>query len=279
MPSLPGSSSEILHPLAGETEAGVGQHGVAALREGPAEPGLVRLAAAEPVRGQDRGNACGRRRAVGLVEVGIDRAGLRLPEVVRASRDREGQAREGVHRVEHVGLRRRDSRTGPGCSPGGCEGGAQGGEHDGVGAHVVRTSCAPCGLRSETLPGEVSAGTAGARLGHGWGRLRDMTLTREDLDAATAVVRRHFPATPQFAWPLLGREVGAQVWVKHENQTPTGAFKVRGGLVYTDRVVRERPQVRGLVSRHPRQPRPEPRVCRPCGRAARRHRGAGGQQS
>ncbi len=75
-----------------------------------------------------------------------------------------------------------------------------------------------------------------------------MTLTREELDAATAVVRRHFPATPQFAWPLLGREVGAEVWVKHENQTPTGAFKVRGGLVYTDRLVRERPNVRGLVS-------------------------------
>ena len=75
-----------------------------------------------------------------------------------------------------------------------------------------------------------------------------MTLTREELDAATAVVRRHFPATPQFAWPLLGREVGAQVWVKHENQTPTGAFKVRGGLVYADRLVRERPHVRGLVS-------------------------------
>jgi threonine dehydratase len=75
-----------------------------------------------------------------------------------------------------------------------------------------------------------------------------MTLTREELDAATSVVRRHFPATPQFAWPLLGREVGAQVWVKHENQTPTGAFKVRGGLVYTDRLVRQRPNVRGLVS-------------------------------
>lgn len=75
-----------------------------------------------------------------------------------------------------------------------------------------------------------------------------MTLTHEELDAATAVVRRHFPATPQFAWPLLGREVGAQVWVKHENQTPTGAFKVRGGLVYADRLVRERPHVRGLVS-------------------------------
>jgi threonine dehydratase len=75
-----------------------------------------------------------------------------------------------------------------------------------------------------------------------------MTLTQADLDAATAVVRRHFPATPQFAWPLLGAELGAEVWVKHENQTPTGAFKVRGGLVYADRLVRERPHVKGLVS-------------------------------
>jgi threonine dehydratase len=62
------------------------------------------------------------------------------------------------------------------------------------------------------------------------------------------VVRRHFPPTPQFAWPLLSADLGAEVWLKHENQTPTGAFKVRGGLVYADRLVRERPQVRGLVS-------------------------------
>jgi threonine dehydratase len=75
-----------------------------------------------------------------------------------------------------------------------------------------------------------------------------MPLTLAELDAATAVVRRHFPPTPQFAWPLLGAELGAEVWVKHENQTPTGAFKVRGGLVYADRLVRERPHVRGLVS-------------------------------
>ena len=75
-----------------------------------------------------------------------------------------------------------------------------------------------------------------------------MALTLDELDAATEVVRRHFPPTPAFAWPLLGDELGATVWVKHENQTPTGAFKVRGGLVYADRLVRERPQVRGLVS-------------------------------
>jgi threonine dehydratase len=75
-----------------------------------------------------------------------------------------------------------------------------------------------------------------------------MPLTQAELEAATTVVRRHLPPTPQFAWPLLGAELGAEVWVKHENQTPTGAFKVRGGLVYADRLVRDRPQVMGLVS-------------------------------
>lgn len=75
-----------------------------------------------------------------------------------------------------------------------------------------------------------------------------MALSMADLDAATAVVRRHFPPTPQFAWPLLGEHAGATVWVKHENQTPTGAFKVRGGLVYADRLTRERPDVTGIVS-------------------------------
>jgi threonine dehydratase len=56
------------------------------------------------------------------------------------------------------------------------------------------------------------------------------------------------PATPQFPWPLLSDAVGADVWVKHENHTPTGAFKVRGGLVYMERVRRERPEVRGVIS-------------------------------
>jgi len=51
------------------------------------------------------------------------------------------------------------------------------------------------------------------------------------LDDATATVRTHLPPTPQYAWPLLAEAVGAEVWVKHENHTRTGAFKVRGGLV------------------------------------------------
>lgn len=75
-----------------------------------------------------------------------------------------------------------------------------------------------------------------------------MEFTVEELDQATEVVRRHVPPTPQYAWPLLSRAVGATVWVKHENQTPVGSFKVRGGLVYVDRLTRERPEIRGIIS-------------------------------
>ena len=55
-----------------------------------------------------------------------------------------------------------------------------------------------------------------------------------DLESAAALVYRSMPPTPQYRWPLLDARVGASVWVKHENHTPTGAFKVRGGLVYLD---------------------------------------------
>lgn len=70
----------------------------------------------------------------------------------------------------------------------------------------------------------------------------------EQLAWAAEVVRRRVPPTPQYAWPLLAEAVGAEVWVKHENHTPTGAFKVRGGLVYAERLRAERPQVMGIIS-------------------------------
>lgn len=57
---------------------------------------------------------------------------------------------------------------------------------------------------------------------------------RADLDDAVRIVRKHLPPTPQFRWPLLAEATGAEVWVKHENHTPTAAFKVRGGLVLLD---------------------------------------------
>ncbi|MFT7076685.1 MAG: threonine dehydratase, partial [Planctomycetota bacterium] len=73
-------------------------------------------------------------------------------------------------------------------------------------------------------------------------------FTFEELDSATEVIRRHVPPTPQYEWPLLSEAAGSTVVVKHENHTPIGAFKVRGGLVYLDRLVTERPDVTGVIS-------------------------------
>lgn len=57
-----------------------------------------------------------------------------------------------------------------------------------------------------------------------------------ELEAAARVVYRHMPATPQYRWPVLCEKLGAEVWLKHENHTPVGAFKLRGGLVYFDQL-------------------------------------------
>lgn len=75
-----------------------------------------------------------------------------------------------------------------------------------------------------------------------------MLFDRDDLQWAVGVVGRWVPATPQHAWPLLRELVGTEVWVKHENHTPLGAFKVRGGLVYAERLRAARPDVKGIVS-------------------------------
>ena len=69
-----------------------------------------------------------------------------------------------------------------------------------------------------------------------------------ELESALPIVRSAVPPTPQYAWPRLAARTGAVVFVKHENHTPIGAFKVRGGMVYMDRLKRERPQVNGIVS-------------------------------
>jgi threonine dehydratase len=68
------------------------------------------------------------------------------------------------------------------------------------------------------------------------------------LEQAQAIVSAAMPPTPAHAWPLLSERLGATAIVKHENHTPIGAFKVRGGLVYVDRLKRERPGTAGLIS-------------------------------
>jgi threonine dehydratase len=73
-------------------------------------------------------------------------------------------------------------------------------------------------------------------------------FTLPDLEAAAALIAQHMPPTPQYPWPLLAKRAGCEVWLKHENHTPTGAFKVRGGFVYLDALTRRVPETRTVVS-------------------------------
>ena len=70
----------------------------------------------------------------------------------------------------------------------------------------------------------------------------------EELEAAVPLVRTIVPPTPQHAWPLLARRTGARVWIKRENHTPIGAFKVRGGIVYLDALKRRDAKLKGVVT-------------------------------
>jgi threonine dehydratase len=69
-----------------------------------------------------------------------------------------------------------------------------------------------------------------------------------ELDVAAALVHETVPATPQYCWPLLSRRIGGELWVKHENHTPIGAFKIRGGLVYLDDLRRSCPEITGVIT-------------------------------
>jgi threonine dehydratase len=68
------------------------------------------------------------------------------------------------------------------------------------------------------------------------------------LERAQEIVGAAMPPTPAHAWPLLAQRLGTEVVVKHENHTPIGAFKVRGGLVYLERLKREQPNTPGIIS-------------------------------
>jgi threonine dehydratase len=70
----------------------------------------------------------------------------------------------------------------------------------------------------------------------------------QSMEDARRIVREAMPPTPQQRWPLLDQRLGAQVWVKHENHTAVGAFKLRGGLVYFDALRRREPALRGVIS-------------------------------
>lgn len=75
-----------------------------------------------------------------------------------------------------------------------------------------------------------------------------MMFTLPELEAAARLVHASLPPTPLHHWPLLSQRAGAEVWVKHENHLPTGAFKVRGGVTLVDWLRRTQPDCPGIIT-------------------------------
>ena len=84
-----------------------------------------------------------------------------------------------------------------------------------------------------------------------------MALFRlDELEEAARVVHARIAPTPQYVWPQINEKAGATVWVKHENHTPTGAFKVRGGITFIDWLKRAHPGTKGIITAVERRVRP-----------------------
>lgn len=72
--------------------------------------------------------------------------------------------------------------------------------------------------------------------------------TLNEIESAKTLIRPHIRETPTYRWPLLEAGLGCELWLKHENHTPVGAFKIRGGLVYMDELKKAQPDVRGVIA-------------------------------
>jgi threonine dehydratase len=73
-------------------------------------------------------------------------------------------------------------------------------------------------------------------------------LTIDQIHDAQSLIYRYMPATPQYTWPLVNLRLGAEAWIKHENHTPVGAFKLRGALVFLAWLKDEQPELEGVVA-------------------------------
>lgn len=73
-------------------------------------------------------------------------------------------------------------------------------------------------------------------------------FTLAELESAVQLVHAHMTPTAQHVWPLLASRLGVEVVVKHENHTPAGAFKVRGGIVYIDELKRQGIAGEGIIT-------------------------------
>ena len=81
-----------------------------------------------------------------------------------------------------------------------------------------------------------------------FGRWDNAIFSRTLIESTAELVHATVAPTPQYAWPQLCEAVGCPIWVKHENHTPTGAFKVRGGLVYLAELMKQNQRPEGLIT-------------------------------
>jgi threonine dehydratase len=72
--------------------------------------------------------------------------------------------------------------------------------------------------------------------------------TLQEIESAVPLVRAQMPETAAYRWPLLESALGCKLWLKHENHSPVGAFKIRGGLVYMDELARAKPETKGVIA-------------------------------
>jgi threonine dehydratase len=75
-----------------------------------------------------------------------------------------------------------------------------------------------------------------------------MLPTLAEIEEAQAIVYRHMPPTPQYSWPLINKRLATEAWIKHENHSPVGAFKLRGALVYAEWLKRTQTGLAGVVA-------------------------------
>lgn len=75
-----------------------------------------------------------------------------------------------------------------------------------------------------------------------------MIFSKDELEAACRLVHAQICPTPFYNWPQLSALAGAQLWVKHENHVPTGAFKIRGGITFIDWLRRSHPDCPGIIT-------------------------------
>jgi len=69
-----------------------------------------------------------------------------------------------------------------------------------------------------------------------------------EIESAQSTIYRTMPPTPQYTWPLLNQRLGTEAWIKHENHSPVGAFKLRGALVYVASLKESQPDLTTVVA-------------------------------